>query len=77
MTKNLIPMIAEQLGVYIGQSFKLEGRAGVYWFTEKGLMWDGGGWEIGSRAANKTLVRLIAGELGEPLPVQYYPKEEI
>lgn len=39
MTKNLIPIIAKELGVEIGEEFAIEGDVGRYRFTKTNLEW--------------------------------------
>ena len=38
MSKNLIPEIAEMLGVELGEEFKIEGREYIFHFVDNGLV---------------------------------------
>lgn len=65
MSKNLIPQIAEMLGVALGEEFKVKGDDYelTYIFTDDGLkITYAGGIEISQVSTNSAFVALVMGE---------------
>lgn len=64
MGKNLIPVVANELSIEVGEVFRIEGDVGDYRFTEKGLEWRDDDklakWEIAD-AADSIVWDLIRG----------------
>lgn len=78
MAKNLIPEIAQMLGVAIGEEFKVKGYELTYMITDdKGLMATNDSPETGwkpANAANALLVTLLNGR-DEIVKLPWKPKE--
>lgn len=75
MAKNLIPKIAEMLGVKIGEEFQVKGDNELtYQFTDDGLkLTHNSGIEISGVAANVALVDLLNGK-DEIVKLPWKPK---
>lgn len=77
MSKNLIPQIAEMLGVALGEEFKVKGDDYelTYIFTDDGLkITYAGGIEISQVSTNSTFVALVMGE-DEIVKLPWKPKK--
>ena len=77
MAKNLIPNIAQMLGVEIGEKFKVKGDDYelTYIFTDDGLkITYAGGIEISQVSTNSAFVALVMGE-DEIVKLPWKPKE--
>lgn len=76
MSKNLIPQIAEMLGVALGEEFKVKGDDYelTYIFTDDGLkITYAGGIEISQVSTNSAFVALVMGE-DEIVKLPWKPK---
>lgn len=75
MSKNLIPQIAEMLGVGLGEEFEIKGRKGVaYKFIIDELIVSGSNnAEHGYTSANMVLVSLVRGD-AEIVKLPWKPK---
>lgn len=75
MSKNLIPQIAEMLGVGLGEEFEIKGRKGVaYKFIIDELIVSGSNnAEHGYTSANMVLVSLVRGD-AEIIKLPWKPK---
>lgn len=77
MSKNLIPQIAEMLGVALGEEFKVKGDDYelTYIFTDDGLkITYAGGIEISQVSTNSAFVALVIGE-DEIVKLPWKPKK--
>lgn len=76
MAKNLIPKIAEMLGVGLGEEFEIKGRKGVaYKFIIDELIVSGSNnAEHGYTSANMVLVSLVRGD-AEIVKLPWKPKK--
>lgn len=76
MAKNLIPQIAQMLGVEIGEEFKVKGDdETTYIFTDDGLkLTYDSGIELAKISANVALVDLVNGK-DEIIKLPWKPKE--
>lgn len=77
MSKNLIPQIAEMLGVALGEEFKVKGDDYelTYIFTDDGLkITYAGGIEISQVSTNSAFVALVMGE-DEIVKLPWKPKK--
>jgi hypothetical protein len=73
-TMNLIPMIAKELGVEVGEKFKVTGYGGTYSFKENGLCYYDKQRKEWTLAEDYVLVDILRGvEEIEKLPFE--PKE--
>lgn len=76
MAKNLIPQIAELLGVEIGEEFKIKGREGaIYKFIVDGLLVSDDDAEKVYTATHVPLVGLVRGDI-EIVKLPWKPKED-
>lgn len=76
MSKNLIPQIAQMLGVKLGEEFQVKGDDNemTYIFTDDGLkITYAGGIEISQISTNSALVALVKGE-EEIIKLSWKPK---
>lgn len=77
MSKNLMPQIAEMLGVALGEEFKVKGDDYelTYIFTDDGLkITYAGGIEISQVSTNSAFVALVMGE-DEIVKLPWKPKK--
>lgn len=76
MSKNLIPQIAQMLGVAIGEEFKVKGEDELtYRFDSDGLkLTHDSGIELAQISANIALVDLVNGK-GEIVKILWRPKK--
>nr|DAL30359.1 MAG TPA_asm: hypothetical protein [Caudoviricetes sp.] len=76
MSKNLIPQIAEMLGLQLGEAFKIKGDNELtYRFTNDGLeLTHDSGIELAKISASVALVDLVNGK-GEIIKLPWKPKE--
>lgn len=74
MSKNLIPQIAQMLGVELGEEFKIKGYELTYMITDdKGLMATNDSPETGWTPANTLFVALLNGK-DEIVKIPWKPK---
>lgn len=74
MSKNLIPQIAQMLGVKLGEEFKIKGYELTYMITDdKGLMATNDSPETGWTPANALFVVLLNGK-DEIVKIPWKPK---
>lgn len=71
MSKNLIPKIAEMLGVELGEEFKVKGYDPTCWFDLDGLHFDG--W-VAEDEEDAMLHNLLCGE-AEIIKLPWKPKK--
>lgn len=71
MSKNLIPKIAEMLGVELGEEFKVKGYDHTCWFDLDGLHFDG--W-VAEDEEDAMLHNLLCGE-AEIIKLPWKPKK--
>ncbi len=75
MAKNLIPQIAQMLGVELNEEFKIKGREGViYKFIVDGLIVSDDDVEKVYTTANMPLIGLVKGDI-EIVKLPWKPKE--
>lgn len=75
MAKNLIPEIAQMLGVELGEEFKIKGREGViYKFIVDGLIVSDDDVEKVYTTANMPLIGLVRGDI-EIVKLPWKPKK--
>ena len=76
MAKNLIPQIAQMLGVEIGEEFKIKGREGaIYKFIVDGLLVSYDDAEKVYTATHVPLVGLVRGDI-EIVKLPWKPKKD-
>lgn len=75
MAKNLIPEIAQMLGVELGEEFKIKGREGaIYKFVVGGLLVSDDDAEKVYTTANMPLIGLVRGDI-EIVKLPWKPKK--
>lgn len=72
MAKNLIPQIAQMLGVELGEEFKVEGDNRTYWFDLDGLH---SGEYVAEDEDDAMLHDLLCGEV-EIIKLPWKPKQD-
>ena len=72
MSKNLIPQIAQMLGVELGEEFKVEGDNRTYWFDLDGLH---SGEYVAEDEDDAMLHDLLCGEV-EIVKLPWKPKQD-
>ena len=72
MSKNLIPQIAQMLGVELGEEFKIEGDNRTYWFDLDGLH---SGEYVAEDEDDAMLHDLLCGEV-EIVKLPWKPKQD-
>ena len=72
MSKNLIPQIAQMLGVALGEEFKVEGDNRTYWFDLDGLH---SGEYVAEDEDDAMLHDLLCGEV-EIIKLPWKPKQD-
>lgn len=68
MSKNLIPQIAEMLGLQLGEEFKVQGHPGIYQFELSGLY-------AKNSSAENIFGELLCGKV-EVIKLPWKPKQD-